>query len=411
MPSYSVHCLGLENSQQQAIIHVLELAENALTASWVLTENTLLADIIMLDLNSNNWDLYWADLPNNHNHQHVILMAAEPIAGLEDYPFLQCKKHSLPSLRDFSSLLNQLAQTLAENTDNQPTLTPLEIENSKPLMAENNQTDYSELLSFEEDEFEEDEFEESESLNLQDYVLNNSEQVIYKEVAADNQPSVNLPEDPVETIEPANFEETELVVIKEQPKASLKKKPLNSFNKNSAIPTTPLIATDYLFGLLHQLKKSRHFYRRLSLENTPALLITPLKNSFYFSGSKKQLLHYFCSTAQQLTETELTEFELQHEIDNNAQLHSYSLSTLIGYSVLANSKGRLLDGHTIDEPYPLFIEPDISAIPDLQIYQPLTEYMLENPEISLIDTAEQLNISLKQVIDYYNLCVMLGCTG
>ena len=401
MPSYNLHCLGFEDSQQLAIIHVLELAQNALTASWLLTKNVLFADIIMLDLNSDNWDLYWADLPSNHNHQQIILMADEPITGLDDYPFLRCKKHSLPSLRDFSSILNQLAKRLAENTENQLTLIPSKTEASESLIIENNQDDDFDLLNFEEDEFEEDE-----SLNLQEYVLNSSGEVIYKEVAANNQVSKNQIK-----IEPAHVEEKELFVIKEEPKASIKKKILKSFTKNSTVSTTPLIATDYLFGLLHQLKKSRYIYRSLSLVNVPALLITPLKNSFYFAGSKKQLLQYFCSKASQLTETELTESQLQQQIDTNSQLKSYSLSTLIGYSVLANSKGRLLDGHIIDEPYPLFIEPDVSAIPDLQIYQQLTDYMLENPEISLIDTAEQLNVSIKQVVDYYNLCVMLGCTG
>lgn len=176
---------------------------------------------------------------------------------------------------------------------------------------------------------------------------------------------------------------------------------------NNISNTRKLTEKNFLFGVLLTAGKDKK-HRIIELSNLPPLYLSPIDGNYFFAGKNSELKQ-LCSAAPRL---------LRHKIISKSKFEKLlgqnpppekakSFPTLICYAILIASQGRLLDGHSANQPIKLSKIPDTDQFPLLKKYQSVAELMAQQ-ESSLFTISEQLQQPLTHIFNYYNVCYLLG---
>lgn len=198
---------------------------------------------------------------------------------------------------------------------------------------------------------------------------------------------------------------------KEEPTQSIKRnKPsttLNIKDKNLNKPTKIVSVNDHFFSLLLQIREEKK-YKIINLNALPALYLALEENSYYFSGSKEELLEYCWATPSSINTKTLSRAKFNKALKSETnELESRKFQSLVSYAIIKVSQGQLLNGHSIKQSFILNKMPNIDENSILSRYKDIAEFMYRHKG-SLFDLTEKLKCSTSDAYDFYNVCYLLG---
>lgn len=349
MTRHTLHYLGFEAPQQEAIAAILDLAESALTSEWLSVDNQD-CDVLFINVDSDDGaHQYQAALHSRPLYQ-LVAVTEEPSKIDPNAWILHKKPYAPPSLKELATLLNEVAIVLAEAEQNAASL---KTDDATASIDAPNMTDTRAPTTAEED--------------------------------------ATIVEPEETAIATANL--ADMIV---EPIATLVTAPTVAENHR------PLTPQHYLFGLLLRSKQDQN-RRLIKLSTAPALYVSAADNSYYFDGSQAELLGYMLAQPQDWTETPITKAKF-NKIIKNQQLIAHPLDALLVAAILKAAGGRLLEGHQPEQK--IQIKP-LPPLPGLEPYQAIAQLLAQHP-MSLYETAETLHLPIAHVFDFYNVCALLG---
>jgi len=164
-------------------------------------------------------------------------------------------------------------------------------------------------------------------------------------------------------------------------------------------------------GFLGRLLESEEFLLKMSLKSQsdyPALYIDIHSNSYYSQNSLLALKSYLVATNEQLTVTPIIKKELETVVAIE-KLKAQKIKDLVWFSVIENSAGRMIKGHSEDDVITLKAWPDL-RLPSCIKYAKIATFM-KNNAATLQIVAEKTGFSLAEVHTFYNACYMTGLIG
>ncbi|NOS89227.1 MAG: hypothetical protein HOP34_11950 [Methylococcaceae bacterium] len=351
MTRHTLHYLGFEAPQQEAIAAILDLAESALTSEWRSVDNQD-CDVLIINVDSEDGaHQYQAALRSRPLYQ-LVAVTEEPSKISPNAWILTKKPHAPPSLKELATLFNEVAIVLAEAAQNAPSLN---IDEPTPT-------------------------------------------------ASVDAPNMTDTRAPTTAEEDAAIVEPEETAIATANLADMIEEPLATPVTAPTLAEThrPLTPQQYLFGLLLRSKQDQN-RRLIKLSTAPALYVSAADNSYYFDGSQAELLGYMLAQPQDWTETIITKAKF-NKIVKNQQLSAHPLDALLVEAILKAAGGRLLEGHQPEQK--IQIKP-LPPLPGLEPYQTIAHLLAQHP-MSLYEAAETLHLPLAHVFDFYNVCTLLG---
>jgi len=349
MIQYTIKYAGFDSPQQEAISAILDLADSALTSSWVIIDHTD-CDVLMINFDAaEGRDILMAEKPNRPAWRFVLVTDSPSAIEMDQHWFLAKKRHAPPSLKELTKLLNEVAIVLAEEAVSVLAQAVLR-ENGEKNLIEAHATSQEQVIS------------------------------IHGEQSTPKEPLTAGADDKNKIL-------------------------LATLSRNTVPLTKPLYARNYFFGTLLQARKD-NACRVLKLNRLPTLYLSPTENSYYFSGSASDLLAYCTATPQYLEEVIVTKTKLAKML-KSSRPDVRALDAFIVYAVIEVSQGRLLESHSAEQPVTLMQMPDTDKIPMLADYKNIAEFMHNKP-VSLFQVAEALQIRLPFIFEFYNVCFLLG---
>ncbi len=352
MPNYTIRCVGFEPQQQASIVAILDLAGSALNSSWIIIDH-IDSDIIMINMDGET------ESEDRNDHQEtpsyrIIMVAEKTEQNSNDYWFLAKKEHGPPSLRELIQLLNQVDICLLEASEKKP----LKITEPKKVV----------------------ELEEVTEIEIENKIE---------------------PEDELEIDIDKDVPKKRIAIDKKNAQTIIDLSNANDSKLHK--PTRKLIAKNYFFGLLIYAKKDKGF-KVIKLYKMPTLYISSENNSFYFAGSKADLVQFCTASPRVLNNKNISETKFNKLLQNEAiAVSAQNLDALLGYSIIIASQGRLIDGLLAEQTVKLKQLPNNDQIPILACYQTISELMYQQ-ENNLFDVAEKLQIPLSEVFNCFNIC-------
>ena len=173
--------------------------------------------------------------------------------------------------------------------------------------------------------------------------------------------------------------------------------------KNLRKPTRKLTAKNYLFGMLLQARKDKNT-RIIKLNNLPPLYISTQKDCCFFSGTEAELIQFCIASPRKLSNKTISEAKFNKLLKNETNpMVAHSLDAMIGYAIVLASQGRLLEGQLAEQVVKLEQQPKNDEIPVLNEFDSISALMIKQ-ENNLFDVAEQLQVPLSDVFNFYNVC-------
>ncbi|MDD5275724.1 MAG: hypothetical protein PHR16_06550 [Methylovulum sp.] len=389
MRRYTIKYVGFDLSQQEAISAILDLAESALTDTWLVTDDPD-SDIAMINLDaSDGQQLLTAELQLRPAYR-IILVAEHNGMEIDTCWFLAKKHQAPPSLRELNTLLNEIAIVLAEAA--QAALTA-------PTSPENNGENIEpEVLP----DVAEDNSQPEPAINIGPEAL--------PDVAEDNsqpEPAINIGPEALPDVAEDNSQPEPAINIGPETLPDVDEDDSQPEPVKNTVPLTrPLYPRNYFFGLLLQAKKDSAC-RVIKRNKQTSLYLSPSENSYYFTGSAADLLAYCTASPQYLEETVVTKQRLAKILKSGKELNAQPLDELLVYAIIEVSQGRLLEGHFPEQAFKLTQLPDVNKTPTLVNYKKIAEFMHKQPG-NLFEVAEALQIPLSTIFEFYNACYLLG---
>jgi hypothetical protein len=188
----------------------------------------------------------------------------------------------------------------------------------------------------------------------------------------------------------------------------------NNLTKNSQVatqaePTPPMAVFEpdhYLLGLLQETLKTGQ-PRRFSCGDLPPLYVLPAHQQCFMMPTDIKQLKLLCGVrASDIESISLSETGLFQAVQTQ-HLRMYRMETVLWFSALYASHGRLMTGYTKEMPISLKRWPNFTKLPYQSVHMDLAALMIRRP-IDLTTIAITKKVSLSTVVDFFNACVALG---
>lgn len=127
MTQYTIKYAGFDQQQRDSISAILDLADSALTSTWLVTENSD-SDVAMINLDTEDGQHIFTTQQQNRPAYRIILVAENPEAEIDNYWFLAKKPYAPPSLKELTKLFNEVSVALAGAAEAALTETKIEPE-------------------------------------------------------------------------------------------------------------------------------------------------------------------------------------------------------------------------------------------------------------------------------------------
>jgi hypothetical protein len=175
---------------------------------------------------------------------------------------------------------------------------------------------------------------------------------------------------------------------------------------SSATPIAVFEPEHYLLGLLQDALKTGQ-PRRFSCGDLPPLYILPAHQQCFMAPTDIKQLKLFCGVrASDIESTPLSETELFQAVQTQ-HLRMYRMETVLWFSALYASHGRLITGYTKEMPISLKSWPNFTKLPYQSVHMDLAALMVRQP-MDLTAIATTKKVPLSTVVDFFNACVALG---
>jgi hypothetical protein len=440
---YTISCIGFDDQEQESISAILDLGHRALNCSWKLIDDRK-SNVKIINLDNEAGSKIFSE-KNNLSSCLVIWVATEEKSDF--HWFLRKKKGAPPSLKELTQLLNEIELTLNESTaeaidlvkitEPEETIQPVMLEEKESTPEEN--IERVKKVELEEEVIQPEiadvglgkkidpivEDKPENTLDIASVVTLNEEVEEPKPIQKNTKPEPEKKGKLVEKKSPSSASQAKKenakhnTVKKPEQKKAVQKKPKNkqkqevTFDLDSMVDsgqqdiTRMLTADNYLFGLLLKAKKDKKC-RVIVSHQFPTLYLAPKKDSYYFSGTEKELIQLCLVDPQKFSCTMVTTAKFDSILKKEENLITFEgLDALIGYAVFNASQGRLLANLSAEKVVKLVQIPDSVKVPVLNRYEEISTLMHEE-EMSLISVVEKLQVNLPYVFDYFNICYSLG---
>jgi hypothetical protein len=440
---YTISCIGFDDQEQESISAILDLGHRALNCSWKLIDDRK-SNVKIINLDNEAGSKILSE-KNNLSSCLVIWVATEEKSDF--HWFLRKKKGAPPSLKELTQLLNEIELTLNESTaeaidlvkitEPEETIQPVMLEEKESTPEEN--IERVKKVELEEEVIQPEiadvglgkkidpivEDKPENTLDIASVVTLNEEVEEPKPIQKNTKPEPEKKGKLVEKKSPSSASQAKKenakhnTVKKPEQKKAVQKKPKNkqkqevTFDLDSMVDsgqqdiTRMLTADNYLFGLLLKAKNDKKC-RVIVSHQFPTLYLAPKKDSYYFSGTEKELIQLCLVDPQKFSCTMVTTAKFDSILKKEENLITFEgLDALIGYAVFNASQGRLLANLSAEKVVKLVQIPDSVKVPVLNRYEEISTLMHEE-EMSLISVVEKLQVNLPYVFDYFNICYSLG---